>query len=599
MEYHSRTSRLLQHQRQVYIEVATEDWLRQVAARIHVVADRIRAGGVGSGRCPPPVAGGDLLRGLVVVEGQSSVANDATARHAGRPGDVPVVVHATTSVGGRVIQDAAARHRRRADRVVDATAGVGGRVARAGSADGAAILDVQHGPVVDAAASPGRVGADGAAIHRRGADKVKNAAAIVVGRVARAGPADGAAVLHVQRGLVVDAAAVAGGRVGADGAAIPDRRPLPGGDPAAVVGRVGADGAASHRRRAGIVVADAAAVFGSVGADGAAIHRRGAVLVVDAAAVPGCRVGADGTAIHHRGAAPVVDAAAVVGRVTRLVPSDGAVVLDVKRGFVVDPAAGIVGLVGADGAAIHRRGADRVVDTSAVFGRVGHADPADGAAVLDVQRGIVVESAAAVGRVGADGTARHRRRAVVSVEDAAADAGSLVARAGPPDGAAVHDVQCGLVVDAAAVPGYRVGADDAAIHSRGAGLVLDSATVAGDGAIAYGHTGKGDRVGAAAAGTDVKHPVYPTPVNVGFRCAVTLDGQVAAIQDVQVAADIGVIARCPSQDDRFPVGRRGVKGDGVGARVAIGVVDGPAQGTDPTGSGSCYDVGGGPGWLCV
>jgi hypothetical protein len=53
---------LLEHQRQVTIEAATGDWLRQVAIGIHVAADRICAGGVG------PVAGGGLLRGMVVYE---------------------------------------------------------------------------------------------------------------------------------------------------------------------------------------------------------------------------------------------------------------------------------------------------------------------------------------------------------------------------------------------------------------------------------------------------------------------------------------------------------------------------------------------------
>ena len=91
----------------------------------------------------------------------------------------------------------------------------------------------------------------------------------------------------------------------------------------------------------------------------------------------------------------------------------------------------------------------------------------------------------------------------------------------------------------------------------------------------------------------MKHPVYPTPINDGICCTVALDGQVAVVQDVQVSADIEFFARCPSQDDRYPVSRSG-KGDDVGSSVIIGVADGLAQGTGTTVSGSCYDVVGGP-----
>ena len=55
---HSR--RMLLQQQQVDPVEASRDWLGQVAAGIHVAADRVRAGRVGAGGCPPPVAGGDL-----------------------------------------------------------------------------------------------------------------------------------------------------------------------------------------------------------------------------------------------------------------------------------------------------------------------------------------------------------------------------------------------------------------------------------------------------------------------------------------------------------------------------------------------------------
>lgn len=93
-----RTSRLLQNQRQVYIEAPTRDRLRQVVACIHVPEDRIRAGSVWAGRAPRPVAGGGFLRGLVVEEGRGAIADDATARHVGRSGDGLAVVHSPTVV---------------------------------------------------------------------------------------------------------------------------------------------------------------------------------------------------------------------------------------------------------------------------------------------------------------------------------------------------------------------------------------------------------------------------------------------------------------------------------------------------------------------
>ena len=94
----------------------------------------------------------------------------------------------------------------------------------------------------------------------------------------------------------------------------------------------------------------------------------------------------------------------------------------------------------------------------------------------------------------------------------------------------------------------------------------------------------------------MKHPVYPAAVNDGFRCTIALDGQVAAVQDVQVAAGVGVFTRCPRQEDGNPVSRCG-KGDDVGARVVLGVGDGLAQGTRPAVIGIRYEVVGGPGRL--
>ena len=375
-----RTSRLLQHQRLVYIEAAGGDRLRQVAAHVHVAADRIRSGGVGADRRPPPVAGGDLLRRLVVEEGIGAVANDATARHRRRAARV---VDAA-AVGGHVGSDVASIHRRRAGRVENAAAEVG-LVARAGPADGAALQEVQRILVVDAATvGGGRVGADSAARHRRSAAGLVVDAAAEVGLVARASPADGA-VGDVQCGNVVDTSALSG--------------------------RVGADGAAIHRRNAERVV-DAAAVVGLVARAGPADGAVGDIQcgpVVDAGAVAGC-VGADGTVIHRRRAGRVVDAAAKVGMVARAGPADGAV-LDIQRGEVVDAGAPF-GPVGADGAANHRQRTSCVEDTAALdVGCVARAGPADGAAVLDVQRAIVSNTAAAAGRVGANGAANHRRRA--------------------------------------------------------------------------------------------------------------------------------------------------------------------------------------------
>ncbi|MFC2043075.1 hypothetical protein ACFLUA_02865 [Chloroflexota bacterium] len=126
--------------------------------------------------------------------------------------------------------------------------------------------------------------------------------------------------------------------------------------------------------------------------------------------------------------------------------------------------------------------------------------------------------------------------------------------------------------------------------------MVEDTAAKGGAAIADGQTGQGDRIGAATAGTDVKHPVYPAPVNDGVRRTVALDGQVAVVQNVQVSADIGVFARCPCQDDGIPVSRSG-KGDDVGASVIIGVGDSLAQGTLTAVIGIQYDVVFSPGWL--
>ena len=143
-----------------------------MAAHVHVAEDRIPPGGVGAGRRPPPVAGGDLLRRLVVEIGRGAIADDATAHHFGRPVFIPVVEYAA-AIGGRVIQDAAASHPRGGAVLIVDAAAVVGRV----GADGAAIHRRGAAPVVDAAAvGGGRIGADGAAIHRRGAGRVVDAA---------------------------------------------------------------------------------------------------------------------------------------------------------------------------------------------------------------------------------------------------------------------------------------------------------------------------------------------------------------------------------------------------------------------------------------
>ncbi len=70
-------------------------------------------------------------------------------------------------------------------------------------------------------------------------------------------------------------------------------------------------------------------------------------------------------------------------------------------------------------------------------------------------------------------------------------------------------------------------------------------------------TRQDDGVGTAAAGTDVKHPIYPAAVDDRIRCAVGLDGQVTTIQDVQVSAAVGVFARSPHQGDGVPIDRGG------------------------------------------
>jgi len=386
-------------------------------------------------------------------------------------------------VVGCVGADRASIHRRGgADLTIDATAFVGGPVARASTADGAAVLNIQRGQIVDTATVEGIVGTNGAAIHRRRAGRVVDAAAEGCCYVALAGPADGAAVLDGQRGQVVDTAAVAGGCVGADGAAIHRRRAKHIVDAATfVAGRVARAGPTysaavlDGQRGCGALIVDAAAVGGPVVADGAAIHRHCAGHIEDAAAVNADRVVTYDAATHCHRADRVVDTAAVGGRVV------------------------------ADGATIHRRRAGRVVDTTTANGRVSRAGPADCAA-LDIQRA----------------------------------------------------------------------------------LVEDTAAAAGDAAIADGHTVQSDRVGAAAAGTDVKHPVYPTAVNDRIRCAVALDSQIAAIQDIQVSARIGLFARCPRKDNGDPV-NRSVKGDDVGARVVIGIGDGLTQGTWPAVIGAVHN----------
>jgi len=269
-------------QRQVYIEAATEDWLGQVATGGHVPDSRVRAGRVWTGRCSPPVAGGGLRRWLVVVKGRCGIADDAATRHAGHRATVPIVKH-TAAIGGRVVQEAAARHHRGAGCVVeDAAAVVGGLVARARPTDGAAVLDIQHGLVVDpASVIGGQVITDSTTIHCRGDGRVEDPTTVLDSRIPRAGSTDGAAVLDIQRGLVVDPTAIDAGRVVPDGAVIHRRRA----DCIVYTGAAGScqvacDGPADcgsvlddQRSR----VVNTTTVAGSIGADRAAIHRRSAI----------------------------------------------------------------------------------------------------------------------------------------------------------------------------------------------------------------------------------------------------------------------------------------------------------------------------------
>ena len=119
-----------------------------------------------------------MLCNPVIKEGHGAVADDATACHAGRPVAVPVVEHAAAAAdSGPIIQDAAARHRRDV-RVVYAAAEIS-RVARADSADGAIVLDVQRVRVIHAPTVGGsRVIQDAAYRHRRHAGPVEGAAVV-------------------------------------------------------------------------------------------------------------------------------------------------------------------------------------------------------------------------------------------------------------------------------------------------------------------------------------------------------------------------------------------------------------------------------------
>ena len=83
---------------------------------------------------------------------------------------------------------------------------------------------------------------------------------------------------------------------------------------------------------------------------------------------------------------------------------------------------------------------------------------------------------------------------------------------------------------------------DNAVREVKPSITVDTAATIGDAAIADGHTIQGDRAGATAAGTNVKHAVIPTAINDRFRWPVAMDGQIAAVQDIQVADDIGIIA---------------------------------------------------------
>ena len=282
--------RLPQYQGQIeVVDVTIEDWFLKVAAHIHVSAVGIRAGGVGASCRSPPVAGGDLLRRLVVEVGISAVADDAAACYVGRSSFVPSVVHTAAVGDSRVVQDATAGHSRNVGLDVDTAAIAAGCVSRTGATDGAAVLYCQAGSAVDAAAVSGCVVIDGAVIHGRSAAGVVDTAAVVFGGVARAGPANGAAILDDQRFPVVDAAAVVGGGVGADDAAILDDQRVPVVDAATVFdGRlVGSDNAAIYGRRTSKIVDAAAGIFGRIAcaksADGAAVKDVQLSIVGDTA----------------------------------------------------------------------------------------------------------------------------------------------------------------------------------------------------------------------------------------------------------------------------------------------------------------------------
>ena len=58
-----------------------------------------------------------------------------------------------------------------------------------------------------------------------------------------------------------------------------------------------------------------------------------------------------------------------------------------------------------------------------------------------------------------------------------------------------------------------------------------------------------------------------------FRRTVALDDQISPAQDIQVAAGVGIFgAQEAVQDDRFSINRC-VEGDGIRARVIVGLVN--------------------------
>ncbi len=96
---------------------------------------------------------------------------------------------------------------------------VGGLFPHASPADGAAVLHGQDSPVENPTALIGGcIIGDGAGIDCRNDGLIKDAATVVDSRITRANPANRAAVLNIQCGFVVDAAAVNTGRVVPDGA---------------------------------------------------------------------------------------------------------------------------------------------------------------------------------------------------------------------------------------------------------------------------------------------------------------------------------------------------------------------------------------------